>query len=285
MSHYTRGREFVRCAYRDLDDAETLLEKKSYQNAIYHFQQAVEKAQKADLIYSSTVNPLWDDRFILKWGHDLEKLNRQVEFSYNLFWSAIDEKPFSEFTNLDLEPRLRNNTLDQIKIDLNSGFLTYDDIARLSSPVICSILERSDLIVDVHRSLLDHIFFKSITAQSNFDEIRELWRDRIEAFDSLRIASFLDYATILAMPHSNAPRYPYDNHYHLLGAEEYTESLGIVRMMPQLLKRCRPVLEILYSEYDIVVRDHNETISMPKKEALSKRRELKTRLIRAFDYV
>jgi hypothetical protein len=236
-------RGFLRTSRDDLRAAIILYEHGIYSLAVFHLQQAVEKATKAQCLLSGIVNM----KEIKKIGHESLRGHQIIASKF----SAL-VKMFAEANpRLDVVPRLDELMEDGKRIE----------VAKLSSAEIDKILSAYDAQVDssMLTSLLSPERLGSALSEMehgrpefgiNDDvsgKVLDLFAKRTPTLVSgSEDLPLLFVASAITFPHSVWTRYPDGD----IKPWDYDQSLGIVSRLPDLARRVEKAVKSMESQID-----------------------------------
>ena len=270
--------EFLKIAKKDLKATKILYENKLYAQALFYFEQSVEKANKVLALTSNK----YSEKDMINFNHDvtriykdnfIEQKRRYENLSRNL--SQISELNNTEFVkNLDIESMkkeceesLRN--LAEIQTERNNLiFISTWEILEILAKMSGSDKEIKDSIKSVSNFILtekdweemkndlfkqfenpNNINFTSLL-QNEMDDsklsIQEL-ETGIKKFymQMIHLMSILVYLYplgILTLPHAVITRYPKKD---LSPMDIYNKKLPIIKHLPDLIEQHSKALKIL----------------------------------------
>ena len=270
--------EFLKIAEKDLKATKILYENKLYAQALFYFEQSVEKANKVLALTSNK----YSEKDMINFNHDvtriykdnfIEQKRRYENLSRNL--SQISELNNTEFVkNLDIESMkkeceesLRN--LAEIQTERNNLiFISTWEILEILAKMSGSDKEIKDSIKSVSNFILtekdweemkndlfkqfenpNNINFTSLL-QNEMDDsklsIQEL-ETGIKKFymQMIHLMSILVYLYplgILTLPHAVITRYPKKD---LSPMDIYNQKLPIIKHLPDLIEQHSKALKIL----------------------------------------
>lgn len=233
---------FLRISRDDLEASRLLHERELFALAVYHLQQAVEKATKAQILLSGriTVEEIRGIRHDSLRGQQIfaNKLSRYVKMlaqatpGLNADLSKLDE--------------LRGKSKRR-EVALFDGITIDTLIAAYDSQV-----EHANLPTGLASHKMETIFTQVLRDYPEFklteDEIKEA-RSKLNEMLPRLVSSgqslpFLFVASVLTSPHWMWTRYPDGD----IKPWEYQKSMGIVSRMPQLIDRVDKVLESMEAQ-------------------------------------
>lgn len=224
------GNDFLDEAYRDVQSCKLLYSKKIYPHAVYHLQQAIEKAIKGYVLVEGYYE-----------AGELEKI--MTHHSPEVLLKAIIErtgiKDFAEqITDKTLETKISSakTTIGSEEKRIEIAKTDYNEILRSISQ-IDEYRKNTELI---ERAVING--FKNIGISPVPGSISK----------SLLSMVTIMVLAILTFPHESYTRYPDGK----MVPKDYRRGLGIVRAVPRLLK-------LLETEIDNLKRIHefkNETL-------------------------
>lgn len=208
---YKLGTDFLYEAGRDVESYKQLYSKKLYPHAIYHLQQAVEKAAKG---------------YVLLEGYykvrELKKIT--IHQSPQIFLEAV----LGETGIKDLAGQLTDETL---KTKISDAEVTMSDedkrleIARMSYSDILRLLSQ----IDQYRKIVEQID-KSIT--DGVQNMITTLLPKPSLFQTISSMTAIFILAIITFPHEAYTRYPDGR----MVPRDYTYDLGIVRATPRIMR-------------------------------------------------
>ena len=234
---------FLRTSRDDLTASKLLYEQNSYALAVYHLQQAVEKATKAYCLFSGRISV--DEILKIKHeslrGHQIfaNKLSRELKLlvqanpSLNADLSKLDEL-------MGKVKRREVALFDGVTID--KLISAYD-----------SQVERSNLPMSLASEKMETIFQGVLKEYPEFRHLTEdetkqardiLNRMLPQVMSASQSIPFLFVASVLTFPHWMWTRYPDGD----IKPWDYQPSMGIVSRMPQLIHRMDKALKSMEAQ-------------------------------------
>lgn len=238
-----RIKGFLRTSRDDLAASKLLYEHDLYALAVYHLQQAVEKATKAYCLFSGriTVEEIKGIRHDSLRGHQIfaNKLSRYVKML------------------AQANPALDAN---MSKLDELRGKSKRREIALLDGGAIDKLISAYDLQVE-HANLpkalanekIETIFSHVLKEYPEFQQLTEEETKKARnmlgemiphLISSSQSMPFLFVASVLTSPHWMWTRYPDGE----IKPWEYRKSMGLVSRMPQLIDRVDKMLESMEAQ-------------------------------------
>jgi hypothetical protein len=255
------ARELLLFSQDDIEAARLLHDDGLYGLAVYHFQQAVEKACKVNLVLASSSWAPMGSVF----GHDSLAKVEETEIVSRHFWSLFD----TETSLTELMDRQLDGSLVMISQPIFfSLYLTSQDdisyIAGISERDIIALLEEADRSFLKHEEAMHKDFFREIPAAKTIDELRDHWDDLYWGLKIVKAMIFLRVAALVSNPHNTSTRYPVQT----LSRERYTGELGIVRAMPELLGRLSETVNSYKEEVEAMTSELRKMENMSREEEL-----------------
>ncbi len=264
------GTELFNIAKMDLQASRVLYEKELYPQAIFYFQQSVEKACKA---FALLTNQVTEKELPREVGHETIKIFEMAAKHQVVRFKQLEENlnKLPELKTLtilkDFDARKNLNEFERSLSEIEEIKEDRDDLIYISSREIRLILKKikftnKDLekgkrnlykfkisertwnkqkveILEFCKVLLKHDIKQFEEIKSSFDKVyTKLWmeksiKDLLETITiALPISVSLYYLAIITLPHSITTRYPLKG---LTPLEIYTEKLPLVKMLPTLL--------------------------------------------------
>lgn len=232
------AREFLKASRDDFSASKVLIEQGISALAVFHFQQAVEKATKAQCLLSGIVTV----EEIRRIRH--ESLRGQQIIASR--FSRLVKKLAQANPKLDVVPRL----------DELMGRKRRLELARLDGPGIDSLLSACDIQVEssqLTKLLAPDRLEALLTRMKNerpdldiTDEVAQMVLSRFDRLTPVLVSGseaflFLFVASAITFPHSVSTRYPTGD----MNPSDYNDSLGIVNRLPELVRRLEKVIEFL----------------------------------------
>jgi hypothetical protein len=232
------ARRFLKISRDDLNASRILNERGIYALAVFHLQQAVEKATKVQCLLSGIVT-----------HEEIRRIRHE-----SLRGQQIIASKFSRFIRTLAQA---NPKLDVVlRLDELMGKKRRLEIAKLNATEIDVVLSACDhqaKSTDLPR-LLAKDRLESILMRMKRDRLDLEISDGdakavLDAFEKLTPAlasavenfAFLYVASAITFPHAVSTRYPGGE----MNPWDYNESLGIVNRLPELVKRFDKVIESL----------------------------------------
>ncbi|MBU1158846.1 MAG: HEPN domain-containing protein [Candidatus Thermoplasmatota archaeon] len=230
-------KEFIRVSKNDLDASRILYDHELFALAVFHLQQAVEKAIKAQCLLSGLIS----EKEIRTIQH--ESLRGQ-QIIANRF-SELVKVHAQENPNLDVVPRLDEimgeKRLEMARIDgngIDTILSAYDrQIESLDIAKLLTTEKLEPILSEIRRNSPD-LEISDSDAQAILDQFKELGPSLICTAENF---TFLFVASAITFPHAVCTRYPGGE----MSPKDYNPSLGIVNRQPELTKRFDKVIEYL----------------------------------------
>lgn len=265
------GPEFLDIAKMDLQASKVLYENGLYPQAIFYFQQSVEKTTKAFALI--TGQKMTEKEFINDIRHDAINIYDKSICHQKKEYEQLKEnliklpelKTISVFKNLNIDKNIRQ--LDISLLEINKIKKEKKELIYISSWEICSILKE---IASVNKEFekykqyfskfkiterawnktkkemleLYNIFSKYDPVQ--FEEVKnnlessdmrlameKYIKNLIEPMNIIPISISLYYLAIITLPHASTTRYPLNDSNPV---KVYTKNLPIVKKLPKLIE-------------------------------------------------
>lgn len=213
------GLYFLCEAERDIASCNALYSKKSYPHAVYHFQQAVEKATKGYMLGFNFLS--------------IEEL--KTHDTPELFLDALFEKTGIE----SWAKQLGGKSLETIMSNARQAVSRPDkrqEIARTKYHDIKAYLSSIPVWVNKGKAMS-----KSLTEQISSLAGVEFPTPPPPVFQAISATAVLFVLAAISFPHEAYTRYPDKE----ITPSDYEASLGIVRAIPRMIKCLRPEIQRL----------------------------------------
>ncbi|NMG83553.1 MAG: HEPN domain-containing protein [Methanosarcinales archaeon] len=277
--------EYLKIAKKDLKATKILYENKLYAQALFYFEQSVEKANKVLALTSNK----YSEKDMINFNHDvtriykdniIEQKRRYENLSRNL--NQISELKNTEFVkNFDIESRkkeceefLRN--LAEIQTERNDLiFISTWEIRDILTEISENDKEIKDSIKSVSNFRLTendweemkNDIFKQFENPNNNNLASSLQKEMddsklsiqeletglkkmyLQMIHLMSVSSYLYHLGILTLPHAVIARYPKGD---LSPMDIYNQKLPIIKYLPDLIEQHSKALKILnkyYNEY------------------------------------
>ena len=219
---------FIKCAEIDIHASQVLYKEGIFSLAIYNLQQTVEKLVKADYLCTA----YWEDELEAIEGHDsTAKMISSMEAAME---AGIVLGPDDSLPDIEMWEYIE--VLKQQK-SISTISLTEEEIQNLFNISDERVFQAS---LDAN-----NIFFKKSTGVRSLIKIKKLWDNRNEMMESVEIAANIQLGSLLTDPHVFTTRYPNINRNKNLSPSDYTQSMGLVKIAPNLTKRMARTAELL----------------------------------------
>lgn len=210
---------FLREAERDMESCKVLYSKKIFPHAVYHLQQAVEKATKGYVLGFGLLSP----KEIREIGHDTPML---------LLKAVIDKTGLKAWADQSEDNALRQLIDDSYKAI--SEETKRQEIARTSYSSINENLSKINWYHNVTRQLCQNLLAR-VTSSISADLPLSPLLQSVSTLPTLFILAAISF------PHEAYTRYPDSD----ITPSEYLANLGIVRSIPNMLKYLKPEIQEL----------------------------------------
>ena len=227
---------FIEIAKDDLKSSTILYKKKQYRNSYFLFQQSIEKANKAFLLFNdiseSDMKEIRHDQFKpyrREIEKNLKKLNEFKKSYINQFEELKNNSVIKQldFDNMDENLKFALKLIDSLK---NIDLINISE-EELSQGII-AIKKLTKIKIDLSDNNIE-LFFKNIGLISRYahEEIKDLLHKIIPYFlDLIFIQISLLFGAYITIQHSSISRYPEKNINPLL---IYNEKLPIIKKFPE----------------------------------------------------
>ena len=239
-------------AKNDIEISELLFKKKHFAGAIYHLQQAFEKLIKGYYILSGRIRP--EDAkshfFVLK------KLQSEIKDEYINTFLELTKSIKDNKINLDSADTALNNiekSEDEIRLMNKENLNTILNLISKIESVIISVdmVEKAEekLQEKSFIKMLKHLIFQITTYRVREKDVKEAIKKEQVIFylKSAVISIKLQLICLFTFLHFNSPRYPTDPKTNV-SFFDYQKNLGIVSILPDLIKIFNEIYEELISE-------------------------------------
>ncbi len=231
---------FIECGEIDIRAAKILYDEGIYSLAIYHLQQAVEKAAKADY-YCLTY---WEEELDNIKGHE-STLNLIITMR------AVMETGTRIGLDKEMPP---TNIQDFIEIvDIKKSLVT----SSLCAEQILDMLAESDRDVYEKGVLTDGIILKELSLAQSPSKITESLKGMQEARENTEILSNLLMGALLTDAHVITTRYPDVKNKTGLSPLDYSLRMGLVMVFPQLFDRISRTIGLIRKQQSYLAHHPN----------------------------
>jgi len=230
--------EFLKAGRNDLTASKILNEREVYALAVFHLQQAVEKAAKAQCLLSGIVSL----EEIKKIRHESLRGQQIIASKFSRFVKMLAQSN----PNLDVVPRLdevmgkkRRHELARLdENDIDALLSACDKQVKSSNLSELLATDRLESILATMKRDRPDLEIGDIDAQAVLKIFEEMTPHLVSASENFL---FLFIASAITFPHAVWTRYPSD----ALNPSDYDQSLGIVKRLPELVNRLDKVLHSL----------------------------------------
>ena len=210
----TLGLDFLHEASRDLRSCRVLHSKKIYPHAVYHLQQAVEKATKGYVLGFG-----WLNKQELAKTHD----------SPRLFMKALLEKP-------GIKSWAKHSGSERIKTIIDNAYLAVDDSERRKEVALTSYEDITVNLAEIHKFTV----IGEQLSQSLIEKLSSIRGVKAQSspplYQAMSAMVTLFGLAAISFPHEAYTRYPDGG----ITPSQYTTNLGVVHAaleMAKLLER------------------------------------------------
>lgn len=233
---------FLNVANSDIKSADALLQIKEYHNAVYHFQQSVEKSCK----YLGLTNQIFTFNELRKIGHDPHKVFDML-FSSDFYTRIFTDSDYKSFK-------------DEIYK------LTIDEIVKISHDGIQAIIEEpheeysgklaSDIVIDYYKknplSANDSsikVLLENIRIMRGYPKCESICKQLIRRNDNIEICmSAQMFMSFLVRGVETNSRYPDEN--GITPSDIYSEKSPLVQNLSYFIDKQKFCIEILNNLYN-----------------------------------
>lgn len=227
----TLANEFLKTSRDDLRASEIMYEKGLYALAVYHLQQAVEKATKTYCLAFGMATAAETKRI----GHD--SLKGHLIYAKKLSRFIPEFGQIDPRCNVDLA---RADELERRRLEIaRFDGATIDEILSAFDVVDRSFDVQVPQLVNWMRLMVAGMIKEEPRSEESKSNANNVSRRIEEAIPLIRTVPFLFVASVLTFPHEEFTRYPDKE----IKPWDYGMSMGIVARMPTLIVRVEKSLQ------------------------------------------
>ncbi|MCK5476364.1 MAG: HEPN domain-containing protein [Candidatus Aenigmarchaeota archaeon] len=280
MENIKREEELLGVAERDLKATKVLYEKKLYPQAIFYFQQSVEKANKSFGLMLNIIS----EKDLLKISHNPTKIHVK-DLCEQKKENREFNKTLENYPKLKKIKLLKNNDSKMLETNLNKSIEFWKNSIKSKKAINFSYADLKNIIIEIkNMKKMKKVIVKKedwINIKKDINELFDVLseynadKDKLESerrklnnfdfkptkitilepfFEFISLYYTIIFLSAVTMHHSNCTRYPVDNK---IPRKLYTKKLFIVKYLPDLIKL----------QYDSIkgIKRYNELMKLKNK--------------------